>query len=308
MNDIQKQNCSWLDFTTRLFSCPADNYGRSRTFRQILFSDFAIEHEWFFTVHDPHKRWISESSNDLESIIQIRKGVSDGDKILLKQTLQCYTPSANYKNKSKKESERILIHTNPILQLDFDKLDNLDKIKKAIFELPFVGYCGLSVSGNGLFALVLISEPDKLTEYAEHCFTVFDHCGLPADTTKGRNYNDLRFVSYDANGLCREYPQPLKIKRFHPVKKPKIEIQQSYGQVSDNVLIKWAVKQIQNAQEGHRFETVRKVSYTMGGYGFGLDEIKQAINSSPQYTGLESKYLLHSDEGFQAGQAKPLTA
>lgn len=310
MNDIQKQNCSWLDLTTSLFSCPADNYGKPRTFRQILFSDFAVPHDWYFAVYDPEKRWVSDNSNDLDTIIEIRNGVSDEDKNLLKQTLQCYTPSACYKNKSRDESKRILIHINHILQLDFDKLDNFDiqEVKRAIFSLPFVCYCGLSVSGKGLFVLILIREPEKLTQYAEHCFAVFNYLGLLPDISKGRNYSDLRFVSHDANGLCREYPQPLKIKKFHAVKKTKIEAPQSRGIISDNALIKWGVKLIQAAQVKSRFDTVVKVAYTLGGYGIGLSEIKDAINNSPQYAGLESKYLHHADECYQAGQSKKLTA
>ena len=295
--------------TTSLFCCPADNYGKPRTFRQILFSDFAVSHEWYYKVYNPAK-WINGHSNDLETTIRIRKGVSDADKIYLKQTLQCFTPSGNYK--CKKKSGPVLIHTNPILQLDFDALESLDieDVKRAIFSLPFVCYAGLSVSGKAIFALVLISEPDKLKDYAEHCFVVFNYYGLPPDTTKGRNYSDLRFVSYDANALYREDPKPLTIKKFYAFKKEPVFVSATGGPLSDSTLINWAVKSIQNAIPGDgefsRFKTVRKVAYTLGGHGIGLNEIKQAICNAAQYSGVTDKYLTHAEEGFAAGQKKAI--
>lgn len=301
-------NTRWLDLTTSIFLCVADNYGEPATYREILFSHFGRPHDWFIPKYgDPNEKWISGESNDLETMIDIRNGVTDEKKVLLKQTLQCYTVSANFKCKKKAAPE--LLHYNPILQLDFDKLQDYDisEVRAAIFDIPFVGFCGLSVSGKGLFALILISEPEKLNEYAEHCFAVFNHYGLPPDTTKGRNYSDLRFVSYDANGLYREDPQPLKIKKFHTVKKPQPTKQQTTITLPEDALIRWAIKQVQQAEPGRRFETVRKTSYTLGGFGTGLDEIKHAINNSPQYVGVEGKYLTHAVEGFAAGQNKTLS-
>jgi hypothetical protein len=300
---MSKDNTSWLDIETSLFQCVADNKGRPRTFRQILFSDFAILHEWFFKTPD---KWINDNSNDLDTIIGIRQGVAQEDKNLLKQTLQCYTPSALFGNK-KKGSEEIISYTN-ILQLDFDNLGcfDIDEVKQVIFQLPFVCYVGKSVSGKGLFALILISEPERLKQYAEHCFIVFGHYGLLPDTTKGRNYSDLRFVSYDSNALCRDNPKPLTVKRFYTDKRDPITKPATVSFLSDNALLNHAVKQIQQAEIGQRFETVRKWSYTLGGHSIGLGEIKQAINNSPQYSGLERKYLIHADECFAAGQEKPI--
>lgn len=296
---------SWLDIVISLYCCPADNYGTQRTFRQVILSDFAIPHKWFFKDNET-KEWISGYSSDLETMIDLRTGkVSKEEKPLLKQTIQCYTPSGLYQ--CKKKGKEVLINCIPILQLDFDNLDQYDieEVKQAIFNLPFVAYVGKSVSGNGLFALVLIEEPDKLKEYAEHCFVIFKYYGLPVDTSKGRNYSDLRFVSYDGDMLIREFPTPLKIKQFYtPKEQPKKYTRKA--SVSGNGLISWAVREIQNAQIGNRFDTVRKVAYTLGGHGIGLNEIKTAITTSSQYTGLESKYLLHADEGYEAGQLKPI--
>lgn len=296
------KNISWLHLKTSLFCCAADNYGKQRTFHQILFSDFACIHPWYFK-DNKTGQWESGTSIDLETIIDIRKGAATKEEIpLLKQTIQCYTPSALFE--CKKKGQEKLISCLPILQLDFDKLDNIEETKKSIFNLSCVCYVGKSVSGHGLFALILIEEPDKLKEYAEHCFIIFNYYGLRPDTSKGRNYTDLRFVSYDANSLYRHDPEPLKIKHFHTL--PKKPHKPFAGKSTDSKIISWAINQVQEAQPGNRFETVRRVAYCLGGHGVGLDEIKEAINNSTQYSGVESKYITHADEGFKAGQEKPL--
>ncbi len=230
-------------------------------------------------------------------------------KIELKQTLQCFTPSALLE--SKKRDAIKIIHRNPILQLDFDNPGDIEEIKAAIYDLPFVCYCGKSISGYGLFALIQIDERERLEAYAEHCFRVFESYGIAIDTSKGRNYTDLRFVSYDADMLYRDDPIPLRIKRFNAPKiisKPSVAHGSTKKFSSNSGLINWAIQQIQNAQIGQRFEIVRKVSFAMGGRGLGLDEIKQAINYSSQFAGVESKYLRHADEGYMAGKLKTIAA
>jgi len=293
-------NRNWLDFTTGLFNCVAQNNSEPRTFREIIFSGFGIPHKWFYKKNE----WISGRLNDLETIIQIRKGQID--KATAKQTLQCFTPSAYYK--CKKKGSEVIEHYNPILQLDFDGLENYDlsEVKSAIFNLPFVAFVSRSVSGAGLFALILIEEPEKLKEYAIHCFEVFKHYGLSPDKTKGRNYSDLRYVSYDSEMLYRENPTPLKINNFYtpPVKEfaPVRSIQSKDG------LVKWAIREIQATQVGKRFEVVRRVSYYLGGHSTGLDEMKAAITNSPQYAGEENEFLRHADNGFKDGSLKPIAA
>lgn len=296
------KNISWLYLKTSLFCCATDNYGKQRTFHQILFSDFGCIHPWYYK-DTAKNQWDSGTSIDLQTVIDIRSGAATKDEIpLLKQTLQCYTPSASFE--CKKRGQEKIINTLPILQLDFDHVQDIENTKQKIFKLPCVGYVGKSVSGNGLFALILIDEPDKLKEYAEHLFRVFSYYKLKPDTSKGRNYTDLRFVSYDANALYRHDPFPLKIEKFHAL--PESKSNPITTELPDDRLLQWAITQVRQAEPGNRFEAVRRVAYCMGGYGFGLDEIKQAINNSSQYTGIERKYLDHADDAFNAGKEKPI--
>jgi hypothetical protein len=297
---------SWLNRKVSLYNCLADNVGRPATLREILLTQFGVHHDWYFR-HYEQNRWISGTYNDLDTIIDLRtREMTKAEKLMLKQTLQCFTPAGLLSTKKKDQIQ--VISMSGLMQLDFDyeaiKDYEIEDLKRAVFELlPFVAFCGLSCSGNGFYALLEIAEPDKLKHYAEHCFEVLTKNNIPPDTTKGRNVNDLRFISYDKNMLIRDEPKPLKIKRFNAPKPAKVV---SVSSASKGSPIEWAVKCVKNAQPGERFNSVRKASYLLGGYGYGLDEIKQTINECNQYSGLEPKYLNHAVEGFEAGRKKPI--
>ena len=224
--------------------------------------------------------------------------------------MQCYTPSASLKSKKKTSIEEI--ERNGILQLDFDyeaiKDYDIEELKQAVFSLPFIAFCGLSCSGLGFYALALIEEPQKLSDYAEHCFEVLKSLGVPADTSKGRNINDLRFLSYDANMLIRDNPQPLLIKNF---KKKKVQTLAQTGKnrlkISNSFINRQLLK-IQHAKEGERWAIVQKVAYTLGGLNNLeiLGELINTIKNSPQFSGVEAKYCECAEVCFKDGGLKPI--
>lgn len=297
----------WLEIQTSLFDCVMSNQGRICTIHEALVMCLLQKHRWFF--YEGNKI-IEGESIDHDSIDDLRHAaLVDYERPMIKKTLQCWTPSGCFSNKSKDPSKRVMIHTNPIMQFDFDHLEDydIDEAKEAIFSLPFICCVGLSCSGNGLFALALIEEPERLSEYAEYCFRAFEKDGIPVDTSKGRNHNDLRFVTVDRKMLFKQDPTPLKIPRFNAPKlasKPK-----PINYNSDKKgLVKWATDQILLAEIGQRFATVQKVSYTMGGCGIGLDEIIEAIHINPAFYGAESKYKKIAEDCYRDGRSKPLAA
>ena len=307
----------WYEQQVSFYKCPADNTGRLVSIRDILMTEFAMDHEWFYRNHawykdNTKKKWITGVFNDLQTIIDLRtQEMTRDEKDLLKQTLQCWTPAAALKSKKKGQIEEI--HRTGIMQLDFDAAAlegyDIDEVKRAVFDLSFVGFAGLSCSGTGFYALVLIEEPDKLELYAEHCFEVLKYYNIPADTTKGRNVNDLRFVSYDSKMLIREDPKPLKIKSFKRKATPVVKIQQSnFKATSNNGLINHCLKLIASAQVGERWGTVQKAAYTLGGLQDDtlLQLIHDTIKFSSQYNGLEDKYCECATVCFNDGKAKPL--
>jgi hypothetical protein len=315
IGELHKDNilpAYWMDYNTGLFPCVQNNNGVLVSYKYSFFTAFAVPHNWFYK-DDNTDQWINGNSNDLDTILSLRTlNINSEDyaakKLQAKLTIQCIMPSASCDYK-KKGSENILTY-NPFLQLDFDNLHEYDieEVRQAIIDLPFVCLVQKSVSGFGLWALVMIEEPGKLAAYAEHCFTLFEKYKIPIDTGKGMNPTQLRFLSWDQNIVWRDDPKPLKVKRFNT---RKVEVKKSKPVVfntDSSALIKWALKEITAAQIGQRFETVRKIAYTLGGHNTGLDEIKQAIEFSSQYQGVTKKYLRHADEAFQAGQKNPIAA
>lgn len=303
------QIMSWKHTQVSLYSCVADNIGRPALLRDILLCDFALPHEWYFK-HHKHNKWFSGESNDISTIVDLRKReMSKEEKLMLKATMQCFTPAGLLKTKKQGQIEEI--SRSGLMQLDFDydaiKEYDIEELKAAVFDLPFVAFCGLSCSGTGFYALVAIAEPDRLEAYAEHCFDVLEGYGIPADTSKGRNVQDLRFVSYDCNMLIRENPEPLKIKQFR-TKQVSTAPTSSVDINHADKLINKALLQIKDATEGNRWQTVQQVAFTLGGLQNDslLSEIKNIIRHSSQFTGLEEKYCKCADDCFKAGKTRPL--
>jgi hypothetical protein len=295
----------WYEQQVSLYSTHNDNIGTIATLREILFCDFA---------------------RDLDTIIDLRRldhEVPDykARKKALKDTIQGYTPASlltarGLTEEEKKQGMTIqskVVHLTGITSIDFDQLEQYDinEVKRAIGALPFVCYCGLSASGAGLFALVLIAEPERQREYVEHIFEVFKYYGIPPDTTKGRNVNDLRYVSYDSNPVINDNPEPLRIA-IKPKKKPLPQKQLVTYQNGEGKKIKAlnnAVSDISNAQVGQRWGIVQHWAYALGGFREAglLGVLQDAIKANTAFTGEEQKYCKCAADCFSAGALKPWT-
>lgn len=295
---------NWLDKQVSLYSSHRDNTGHPASYRTILLSEFANDFPVIIGLRDLQKKYDNELINDVDYKIK---------KSELKSKLQCFSPSALLQSRAK--GNIIEINRTGILQLDFDYNDiqdyDIEELKQAVFSLPFIAFCGLSCSGKGFYALALIAEPERLSEYAEHCFQVFLKYGIKADTSKGRNVNDLRYLSYDANMLIREAAEILKIKRFKACEAPKPVYSTAYSTLTfsgKNPVLNKGIEALHNVQIGNRWETVQKVAFTLGGlndHSF-LENIKQAINFNLAFAGEESKYIKCAEDCFKDGSQKPI--
>lgn len=297
----------WYNQQVSLYTNHWDKVGRPVPLREALFTWFAV----------PHVDDYGRTHQDFDTLIELRKLDPESadyktHKKKLKDTLQGFTPAGHLKLR---EHENVIVekHTG-IISIDFDELEQYDmnEVKQAIGSLPFVGYCGLSASGKGLFALVLIAEPERQREYAEHLFEVFKHYGIPPDTTKGRNVNDLRYVSYDSNPVINDNPEPLRIKRFKPKPAPQptrqVKVYQS-DEMKKAKAVNNAVSNISQAQVGQRWGIIQHWAYSLGGFGDAglLDYVTDAIKGNTAFAGEEMKYIKCAVDCFSAGRAKPWT-
>lgn len=309
---------SWMDIHTSLYKCQADNSGRAATYGDILLTQFGMPHDWYCETTPGSGDWVNGRSNDLDTIIELRNLDRSATnyktkKAELKARLQGYTPAALLETKKKGMVKEI--NRTGLMQLDFDYNDiseyDIEELKRCVFSLPFVCFCGLSCSGDGFYALAMISEPERLFEYAEHCFAVLLSYGLKADTSKGKKPENLRYLSYDSNMLVKDNPEPLRIKKFYTNPEPRkifSSNQPVRNYTSNNNLVQAGLSKIQSAQTGHRWQTVQQVAYTLGGLNDQslIYELKSAIESNPEFNGEEIKYCKCAEDCFAAGSLKPL--
>ncbi len=288
---------NWLNRQVSLYATHSDNTGRPLTYQEVLLSQFA---------------------KDLPAIIGLRKLDRSAPDYKIqtkpfKASLQCFTPAALLESKS--AGNIIELNRTGLMQLDFDYDDikqyDVEELKQAVFSLPFIAFCGLSCSGFGFYALALIEETNRLSDYAEHCFEVLKSYDVKPDESKGKKPENLRYLSYDANMLIRENPEPLHITHFRKkqdVKKADCTTYSYSENNTTNTLLNAELRKLQIVCSGERWATVQKVAFTIGGLNNNslLHEINNAINSNPAFNGEEAKYLKCANDCFKAGSTKPL--
>lgn len=288
----------WKDKQVTLYTSHRDTGGRRRTLREVLFSDFGY------------------NINDIVSLRNLDRNAPDYEKHKreLKNRLQCFALNELTDRKD-------VVSYSGLMQFDFDKKDcagyDIGELKQAVFSLPFIAFVSLSCSGDGFYALAAIAEPEKQKEYALHIFGVLKQYGLSCDKSKGRNANDLRYVSYDANWLERDEVEPLRITHFKADKAVPVRKQHNYTTKSYNgnhaPLIASQVQRIAQAQIGQRWHTVQAAAYTLGGRVWagidaheGLNAVLQAIENNTAFSGEHEKYKECARVCFEAGRAQPM--
>jgi hypothetical protein len=99
------------------------------------------------------------------------------------------------------------------LQFDIDLGDNLNvgnypELKQLICQSPNVAYCGLSVSGTGVWGLIPIAHPDKHGQHFDFIKAWFGKSNIKIDD-KPRNVASLRGYSYDPDSYFNHNATPL---------------------------------------------------------------------------------------------------
>lgn len=103
----------------------------------------------------------------------------------------------------KEINDNSTIEWSNIISIDIDKHDNkdidLDNIRQKIFDLPYVFAVLKSISGLGLYALVLVEDGHYTKEYYKYLAKLWNQkYGLEIDT-QCDNISRKRFIGYDEN-------------------------------------------------------------------------------------------------------------
>lgn len=126
---------------------------------------FQTQISGFRSVTDPQPKtttlgkWLLKDYPCLqEKVEQIRNEPNKDRRDQLKKKLPAVTPSGLFTGR---RTVNNLVKHSGVICLDFDHISDVSEAKERISRFPHILYVSLSVSGNGLFALVTIQYPDK---------------------------------------------------------------------------------------------------------------------------------------------------
>lgn len=145
----------------------------------------------------------------------------------LKATLPAITPSGIFSYRSEKN----LIKHSGLIQFDIDYKDNKQivnyhDLKSQISNIKNVAYCGLSVSGTGLWGLIPIAYAEKHREHFDALKGQFKQLGIVIDekpksvaSLRGYSYDKESFFNHNAERYFRLFESP---KPMFPKLKPQM--------------------------------------------------------------------------------------
>lgn len=143
-------------------------------------------------------KWLLDINLGYKDIVdKIRTSANDKEKKQLKAMLPAITPSGIF---SKRKAEHIEEYTG-IICIDIDGKDNpqvtdIERLKLNLITNPHIMYCGLSVSGNGLFCLFPLAYPKKHKYHFNAIEQDFKDQGIIIDSSCS-DISRLRGYSYD---------------------------------------------------------------------------------------------------------------
>jgi hypothetical protein len=136
----------------------------------------------------------------LERVLEIRSKTTKEERDFLKIKLPGITPSAIcFPTRS---ADNIVNHTG-LINFDIDKipLEKMNEFFNIIKKMPFVAYCGLSVSGTGYWGVIPISNTKKHNQHFEAIQHYFRLAGIdrPYFDIGVKDITRFRFYSIDLN-------------------------------------------------------------------------------------------------------------
>lgn len=154
--------------------------------------------------------------------VQLIRSITDKKKQReLKSMLPCITPSGIF---SYCKDDCLDKHSGFIC-IDIDGgesnpgLTDWEHLKKTLAKCPFIAYCGLSISGKGVFCLIPIKYTNKHKEHFFALEELFKKAGINIDPSC-KNVSRLRGASYDPNPVIN-----LEAVSFKKIVEPSVKPQ-----------------------------------------------------------------------------------
>lgn len=147
--------------------------------------------------------WLHDDTYKAE-VEFIRKTTSKSDRAFLKSDLPAITPSGVF---SKRNASSLVKHSGFIC-IDVDagdnpSINNFKQLRDELTKISNIAYVSISVSGNGVFALIPIQFPEKHKEHFEALKKCFEKLGITLDKACG-DITRLRGYSHDVDAYFNE--------------------------------------------------------------------------------------------------------
>lgn len=134
----------------------------------------------------------------------------------LKRQLPSYTTCGTF---TERKADKV-IHYNNMCTIDIDNVEDVEKAKADIKQLPFVLYAAKSVGGKGLFCLVRLDGSKD--DYIKHWYALkddFEGIGYKVDESC-KDVSRLRFISHDENPYINYHAEVYTRKKEIQIKTP----------------------------------------------------------------------------------------
>ena len=160
-------------------------------------------------------------------------------------------------------SDDALFEHSGFIVLDFDHVD-VDATKKALGTDDFIYSCWTSPSGNGVKALVQITNPERHRDHFRALIKYFERThGLELDES-GINESRACFESYDPDLIVKE-----DYKKFGHFTTEHAEAQTPTNEAydyTDYMKLNLACRMIRLAKDGEKWITLNRAAILCGGY------------------------------------------
>lgn len=184
--------------------------------------------------------------------------VRNGDKEKKKEL-----PVVCFSGEFSSRSDDALFEHSGFLVLDFDHVD-VDSTKAALGMDDFIHSCWTSPSGNGIKALVHITNPERHRDHFRALVKYFERThGLELDES-GINESRACFESYDPEIIIKD-----DYNKFGHFTTEHAEAQTPTNEAydyTDYMKLNLAARMIRQAKDGEKWITLNRASILCGGY------------------------------------------
>jgi hypothetical protein len=188
-----------------------------------------------------------------ELISQIR----DGDKSSKKKL-----PVVCFSGEFSSRKDEALFEHSGIIVLDFDHVD-VTETKKALGTDDYVFSCWTSPSGDGVKALVRITNPERHRDHFRAISNYFERKYALEVDPSGINESRACFESYDPDIIIKDSD---KFGMFTSEKAEAGQTIEREGVVTDYMKLNLAARMIRMAEDGEKHKALHSASRLCGGF------------------------------------------